>query len=325
MIPKAGNNLVFTMGNAGAQTGATDLTQASGRTVTVNYMPPSALDDTGALEDALLQQAIQQKVNGILISCINDSALSPDINKAVAAGIPVLTFDSDCPSSNRGGFYSLNSQPAGSTAADLLAASLGSGPQTVVIVTGQPAPNLDDRVTGFMNRLSSTYPNISVVATEHCNEDPTCGQVVEGVVQQYPTLNGLFLVGLWDLLAACSPDGSTCTDDLMPNWKKAAKAGLKSIAFDTLPFELTLMQQGYVSALLGQKYFGWGYTTTSLLFDEITANRQVSGFIDSGFDIVCPNNVTSMQQKWTASDFTQALSPVCNVIPASLIPPQPTN
>jgi ribose transport system substrate-binding protein len=217
----------------------------------------------------------------------------------------------------------MNSQVTGATGADLLAGVLGSGPQTVAIVTGQPSENLDARVAGFTARLTSTYPNLTVVTTARCNEDATCGAVVEGVVQQYPTLNGLFLVGLWDLLAACSADGSTCTDNLMPNWKAAGKAGLKTVAYDTLPFELTLMQQGYISALLGQKYFGWGYTTSSLVFDMITAKRQVSGFIDSGFDIVCPNNVSAMSAKWMASDFTQPLAPVCDVIPASLIPSQP--
>jgi ribose transport system substrate-binding protein len=316
MIPKTSNNLVFTMGNAGAQLGATDLTAASGRAVTVTYMAATTLDATGALEAAQLKQAIADKVDGIMISCISDSVLSPLVDQAVAAKIPVITFDSDCPSSTRDAYYSMDSQQTGATAADLLDAVIGKGSKTVGIVTGQPSENLDDRVAGFTSRLAATYPDLNVVETVSCNEDVTCGVPVEAMVMKYPNLDGLLLVGLWDLLAACSPDGTTCTDDLMPNWKAAAKKGLKTVAYDSLPFELMLMNQGYISALLGQKYFGWGYVTSSLLFDIDTENRVVSGFINSGFDIVCPNNVDAMSAKWQASNFTQPLPP-CSLLPLS--------
>ena len=315
MVPKTSNNLVFTMGNSGAQAGAQDLTASSGRQVTVTYMAAPTLDATGALELAQLNDAIANKVNEIMLSCISDTVLTPSVNNAVAAGIPVITFDSDCPSSNRAAYYSMNSQVTGSAAADLANAAMGTGNKTMVIVTGQPSENLDNRVLGFTNQLAAAYPNITVLETARCNEDSTCGAVVETEVTKYPDLDGILLVGLWDLLAACSPDGTSCTDDLMPNWKAAAKGKLKTVAYDSLPFELTLMQQGYISALIGQKYFGWGYDTSALLFDMITEGRSVSGFIDSGYDVVCPNNVTEMSAKWQASDFRQPLTPACSLIP----------
>jgi ribose transport system substrate-binding protein len=99
----------------------------------------------------------------------------------------------------------------------------------------------------------------------------------------------------------------------MPTWKAAARGKLKTVAFDSLPFELTLMQQGYVSALIGQKYFGWGYDTVSLMHDHLTLGTEVSGFIDSGFDVVCPNHVAEMNEKWQAADFHTPLSPDCEL------------
>ena len=51
------------------------------------------------------------------------------------------------------------------------------------------------------------------------------------------------------------------------------------------------MSQGYISALIGQKYFGWGYDTTNMMFDHLKSGLSVEPFIDSGFDVVCPNNV----------------------------------
>jgi ribose transport system substrate-binding protein len=144
----------------------------------------------------------------------------------------------------------------------------------------------------------------------------TCGTAVEDeIISAYPELDGLLVVGLWGLLGACSCSESgtscLCEDNQMPKWKAAAKGKLKTVAYDSLPFEITLMEQGYVSALLGQKYFGWGYDTVSLMYEHLTEDREVSAFIDSGFDVVCPNNSAEMTAKWEAADFRTPLAPEC--------------
>jgi len=170
-----------------------------------------------------------------------------------------------------------------------------------------------------MNRLSSTYPEITVVSTVHCQETAeSCGALVEdAIIAQHPDLDGLFAAGLWGLAKACtcSESGLTCTcsDTQMPRWKAAAKGKLKTVAFDSLPFELELMKQGYVSALVGQKYFGWGYDTVSLMHQHLSSGGLVGGFIDSGFDVVCANNAEAMSDNWDAADFSKPLLPECDL------------
>jgi len=44
----------------------------------------------------------------------------------------------------------------------------------------------------------------------------------------------------------------------MRKWKAAAANGkLKTVSYDTLPFELMLMKKGYLSGLYSQNYFNW--------------------------------------------------------------------
>lgn len=315
-IPKTSNNLVFKMGNDGAQFGARDLSRERRREINVEYLASESLDP--ALEQDLIDRAVASKKQGLLVSCIDDS-ISPSIDSAVEAGIPVITYDSDCPSSKRLGFYSMQSENSGAKAADLLAKAMGTGAKTVAILTGRAgADNLERRVAGFMTRLSTTYPDITVTKTVNCGETAeTCGIAIEDqIVGANPDLDGLFVVGLWGLLAACtcSDTGMSCLceDSQMPNWKAAAKGKLKTVAYDSLPMELELMNQGYVSALVGQKYFGWGYDTVTLMYEHLIEERVVSPFIDSGFDVVCPNNVADMAAKWEASDFRTPL-PECNL------------
>lgn len=317
MVPKTSNNLVFEMGNNGAQIGAQDLTASSGTDVSVDYIASVQLDP--AKEAANIQKAIDEKVDGLLVSCL-DSSMTKHIDKAVAAGIPVITFDSDCPDSKRLGFYSMQSEETGAKGADLLVSAMGSGSKLVAILNGRAgADNLERRINGFKDQLSSEYPDVEVVMTGNCEETAeSCGQLLEDdIIDAHPEIDGLFIVGLWGIQAGCTCDDSAmnckCKDSQLPKWKAASKAGLKTVAYDTLPFQLELMKQGYVSALIGQKYFGWGFDTVSIMFDHLTVGRKVDKFIDSRFDIVCPNNVDDMSSKWQASDFRRPLKPECNL------------
>jgi ribose transport system substrate-binding protein len=316
-IPKTSNNIVFQIGNDGAQFGARSLTHASGREIDVEYMASPTLDP--AAEQSVIRQAIAAKKDALLVSCIDDSLTAP-IDEAAAAGIPVITFDSDCPNSKRLGFYSMKNEDTAAKGADLLAAAMGTGPKSVAILTGRAgADNLDSRVSGFVDRLAAAYPDVTVATTVHCEETAeTCGPAVEDeIIAKYPELDGLFVVGLWGLLPACTCSNTgmscSCDDTQMPNWKAAAKRKLKTVAFDSLPFELTLVSQGYISALLGQKYFDWGYDTVSVMYEYLTTGGAVSPFIDSGVDVVCPNNVQDMKAKWEAVDFSTPLTPECDL------------
>lgn len=312
MVPKTSNNLVFFMGNEGAQLAAQDLSGPA-RTVKVEYIASEELEADSVT--ANIRKAIDRKVDGLLVSCIDASTTEP-VNEAVAAGIPVLTFDSDCPDSDRLGFYSMASEPTGEKGADLLVEAMGDGPKQIAILNGRAgADNLERRVDGFEDQLAAEYPDVEIVYLANCQETgESCGEVLEDdIMVNYPDIDGLFVVGLWGIQAACTCDDSamncTCEDEQLPKWKQAAKDGLKTVAYDTLPFQLELMRQGYLSALLGQKYFGWGYDGVAAMHDYLVLGTKVPDFIDSGFDVVCPNNLEDMADKWLAADFRSELDP----------------
>jgi ribose transport system substrate-binding protein len=316
-IPKTSNNLVFKIGFDGAEFAARSLSRTTGKPIKVEYLASPDLDPVA--EQGLVRQAIASKKDGLLVSCLDDS-LSQPIDEAVEAGIPVITYDSDCPDSKRLGFYSVQAEDTGAKSADLLVSAMGDGPKTIAILTGRAgADNLERRLVGFTERLASTYPDVTIATTIRCLETAeSCGPAVENeIIAQYPELDGFFAAGLWGLASACTCSDTglscVCSDNQMPRWKAAAKGKLKTVAYDSLPFQIMLMKQGYVSALLGQKYFGWGYDTVSLMHQELTSGGVAGGFIDSGFDVVCPNNAKQMSDNWDAADFSQPLTPECDL------------
>ncbi len=86
LVPKNLGNPYFDTANNGAQEAAKELG------VTVNYQGPATADATQQIQ--LLNSLIAQKVAGLAISADDSDALVPTGKAAMAAGIPVVTWDS---------------------------------------------------------------------------------------------------------------------------------------------------------------------------------------------------------------------------------------
>ncbi|MCX6089626.1 MAG: sugar-binding protein [Candidatus Atribacteria bacterium] len=298
-IPKALNNPVFELGKTGAFQKAKELSQKTGDQVEIFYVASVASD--AAEQARVVEDVIAKGVNGIGISCNDPTALNDVIDKAVAAGIPVMTWDSDSPESKRFTYLGVSNFDGGKAAADILIKAMGTKGK-VALLTGVPgAMNLEERIRGFKEGIKA-YPDIKIVTTVACDDDINKGvQVVEETMQANPDLNGWFFVGLWPLFAE---RGS------MPIWEGGAKAGkVKTVCFDTLPVELNLLKDGYLSGLVGQKYWGWGYDTVQMLYDYLVNKKTFEKWTDSGMDIVTAKNVEAMAEAWKTQDFTKPLPP----------------
>ena len=86
LVPKNLGNPYFDTSNKGAQEAAGELG------VTVLYQGSANADATEQIQ--LLNSLIAQKVNGLAISANDSDALVPTGKEAMAAGIPVVSFDS---------------------------------------------------------------------------------------------------------------------------------------------------------------------------------------------------------------------------------------
>lgn len=296
-IPKALNNPVFELGRDGALQKAAELTEAGPIEVEVLYV--ASVTSDAAEQARVVEDMIARGVSGIGISCNDPTACVDPINKAVEAGIPVMTWDSDSPESERFTYLGIDNYQAGRKAAELLVRFMGERGK-VALLTGVPgAFNLEERIRGFKDYVAQ-YPGIEIVATAYCNDDINLGvQVVEEVMQAHPDLDGWFFVGMWPLFAE---RGS------MPLWEQASLDGeMVNIVFDTLPVELDLLQDGYVDGLIGQKYWGWGYDTVQMIYDYIVRDARYADWTDSGMDIVTRCNVEVMALMWAERDFTLTL------------------
>jgi ribose transport system substrate-binding protein len=277
VIPKALDIPVFNYAKVGAERAAKQMGD-----VQVLWNAPASADQLKQKE--ILESYITQRVDGIAISALSGDFLNDTINRAIDAGIPVVTWDSDAPNSKRIAFYGVDDLASGRILGEQTIKLLG-GKGKVALITSLGATNLQNRLNGAKEALAKA-PGIQVVETYDIQEDPIrCAEIIATGSRRYPDLAAWISVGGW------------------PVFTRNALAGLDSsktkvISFDTIDPALDLLREGKVQVLLGQKYFGWGSESVKLLRDIKNGKRPASPIIDSGVDIVTKDNVEQYAEQW---------------------------
>lgn len=135
------------------------------------------------------EQAIAEEPDGI-ITFGQEETLAAVINKAEAAGIPVVTVDGDVSSSNRTAFVGTGSYDAGKLGGEKLAEAIG-GKGKVAILT-QPSAELHKlRWDGYEAALAE-YPDIEVVQVGDTKSDAvTSIDVAKAILQANPDIVGI--------------------------------------------------------------------------------------------------------------------------------------
>jgi ribose transport system substrate-binding protein len=276
VIPKALDIPVFNYAKIGAEREA-----AKRGDVEVIWRAPETADQLRQKE--ILESFITQRVDGIAISCLNGDFLTDTINRAVDAGIPVVTWDADAPKSKRQAFYGVDDYQSGRIMAEQAAALLG-GKGKVAIITSIGATNLQRRLDGVRDGLAG-HKDIQIVEIYDIKEDPVrCAEIIATGTRRYPDLGAWISVGGWPVFTR------NALANLPPN--------VRVVSFDTVPPAPDLLKAGKVQVLLGQKYFGWGSESVRLLADIKRGVRPPSPIIDSGVDIVTAANVDDYVKQW---------------------------
>ena len=277
VMPKALDIPVFNYAKIGAERQAKEFGD-----VDILWNAPASADQLKQKE--ILESYITQRVDGIAISSLNGDFLTETINKAIDAGIPVVTWDSDAPKSKRYAFYGVDDLASGRIMGEETVRLL-NGKGKVAIITSYGATNLQRRLDGIKEALAKA-PGIQVVETFDIKEDSVrCAELMATGTKRYPDLAAWLSTGGWPIFTR------NATQVVDP-------AKTKVISFDTIQPGLDLLREGKVTVLVGQKYFGWGSESVKLLYDIKHGKMPSSQIIDSGVDIVTKENVDDYAAKW---------------------------
>jgi ribose transport system substrate-binding protein len=273
------------------QTAAAGFNKAAAQyKVTAKVVGPDTYD--AAAEKDALHHAVAAKPAGILISVADSEVLQPEIDAAIAAGVPVITMDSDAAGSRRLYFIGTNNLDAGRMGGRRVIEKLG-GAGNVVFFTLTSQPNTDERLKGFKD-VFATRPNIKIVDVVDIKGD---ARNAFDKTQEFLALTGPKKIDAFICLEASS--GKVVADAI-----KRAGGGRELVAWDVDQDTLDGIKSGAIDATIAQKPFTMGYIGLKAL-DEIfhappaQLNKDFSKdsfstfplYVDTGTSLVDSKNV----------------------------------
>jgi ribose transport system substrate-binding protein len=282
IVPKAMNNPFFDFARDGCQKRAKELGN-----VECIYKGP--VEHEPATQAQIIQDFITEKVDGLAISVADVAAMTKSIEAATAAGIPVITFDSDAPGSKRIAYIGTNNRELGLALGKQLLKLRPDGGKYAMVSGGPGAENLAERVNGVREALKgSKWTEVSGSPT-FCNDDPALAvQQMTDLRTATPDLAAIIPVGGWPMFA---PEGFKA---FASRSKKDIDAGkFTLVVADTLKMQLELLNEGYANALVGQRPFEMGEKSMDTLL-AIKKGQKVPEIIYTGLDLVTKDNVAKM-------------------------------
>ena len=228
--------------------------------VQTDYVGPRDYDMAAMV--AALEQAIARKPAGLVVVGFEPS-LNPIVDKAVAAGIPVVTVDGDLPGSKRIAFVGTDEVKAGYEVGKKLAHLVGKGKVALLYKPGPPG--LEERRKGFEQAIHDS-PGVDLVEVGDTRGLPEVGtQVARAMLQKHPDLAGFGCV---------EPAGVSGAPIAV---KEAGKAGrVKIVAMDRHSETLQNIHDGVIQATVARQTALMPFYAVQILYDLRNNPRGIS-------------------------------------------------
>ncbi|MFN8474373.1 MAG: sugar ABC transporter substrate-binding protein [Anaerolineae bacterium] len=254
--------------------------------VQVDWIVPGD-QHTAEVFGAAIDSAITQKYDAIA-TIAGDSGVAPFIDKAVKAGIPVATFNSETATKNgRAFFVGADLYKQGQTAAKAMADAIG-GKGKVGIITGFLAVEAHElRRKGFEDTMKANYPDIKVVGVVENNDK---GDIAFTQAQDFMSANP-DLAGIY--VTAGGPFGAARAVE------QAGKSGqVKVVSFDFVDETMDFVNKGVISATIGQDPFAQGHDPAIRLYNLLVGGQAPDcGRLVTRADVVNKDNIAQFYQK----------------------------
>jgi len=141
---------------------------------------------------SILEDQITRKVSAMAVAPTGAAELLPVLDRARAAGIPVVIFDTDIAWPSKLTYVGGDNRRAGQIAGEHIVKLL-EGKGKVAIIRGVlGVMTHEDRVAGFQDALKNA-PGVQCVAVQPANSERSLGMsVMENLLTRYPDLRAVF-------------------------------------------------------------------------------------------------------------------------------------
>ena len=247
----------------GAEDGGTELNY--------NIVYQATANDTMISEQIkLVETAVSDKVDAIIIAPNDVDALNTTLDKAVSNGIPVITIDSDVSYDGRLSYIGSDNTAAGAVAARAVMTEVPDGGEIAIIGHVEKSQTAIERISGFKDELSRQEVLVDVpvdagagekktakvsdskyhvVATQYCDNDlETAKLQTTAIIKNHPEVK---------LIYGTNENSTTGICDAVAELGKTGE--IKVIGFNASDKEVAYIQDGTLCGTIVQNPYNMGY------------------------------------------------------------------
>jgi ribose transport system substrate-binding protein len=227
----------------------------------------------------MMETMIKQRVDGIAISPIDAKAMAPIIDKAVAAGIPVVCFESDSPTSRRLSFIGASYAESGQRMGEVIHGLL-KGRGMILVENGSPEVDAQfERLQGMLQYLKM-HTDIQVLDVRHNHGSRDRAMTdLEIMIDEHPHFDALVTL---DVI-------SSSTSILV--WK-AKGLSRDAVTFGLMPDVQEAIRNGQITAAVSQNEQDWGKRIVEAL--QIAADgKPLPAHIDTGTQVITRDGLSN--------------------------------
>jgi simple sugar transport system substrate-binding protein len=249
--------------------------------VNANFIGPVGADADGQISEI---ETLMGKMDGLAISSVSTDALAPLIDRVLAAGIPVVTFNTDNPDSKRLAFAGQDLIQSGREAGALMAKTLNGKGKVIITTIDAAAQWSIDRENGAREALKKEA-GIEVVQTLNTGTDPQkIYSAIENAMLANPDIDGI-------LSLEC------CSTPAAGTWVERNKASdkVKVVGFDLLDQTVQLVESGNIQATIDQAPERQGFEAVNLIVKFVKG--ETIDNLDTGVGIYTKDNIGEVTKK----------------------------
>ena len=203
-----------------------------------------------------MNTAITGKVDGIAVSLVDQQAFNEPVSRALAAGIPVVSYNADVPTNARLAYIGQDLFASGQEMGKKIAAALPSGSSVAIFIATPGSLNIQPRADGAASAIKASGKNITVKQVATGADQSAEQSAIDAFYTGNKGVKGLYAVDA----------GSTAGVAAVMTKYKLASSGYHGGGYDLLTPTLMAIQAGVLDFTIDQSAYQQGFLPTLYLY-----------------------------------------------------------
>ena len=280
VIPKGVSHFFWQSVHAGAE--------AAGREANVEIVWKGPAQETDYAGQAnIVEDAINRRVDGIVLAPTHRDSLVPVVERAERERIPVAIFDSGIGTDKYVSYVATDNRQGGAQAAERLASKLGGKGRVAILGVKAGSVSTDEREQGFQETIKQKYPGIEIVAFQYGESDRARSlDRAADILTAHPDLDAFF-----------ASNESSTVGAVQAIKQKGLAGKVVLVGFDSSPNLVEDLKAGAIDSLVLQNPYRMGYEAVRAMVAKLDG-RTPPRVVDTGVKLLTRENLDTpeMQQ-----------------------------